>query len=147
MTDQINHQWRTDWSRHYDKVQWTGTSILTAAVSILLVYSNTQGKFDPWLAFVGLWLTWLTVYYAASFRKFRRELLEGLPDCPEKSFLKNDPRRRVLAQWPLFLATFVMLTAGWVWGYWTNGYLYWAVGFGAASVVGFAFLARLGRGI
>lgn len=60
-------------------------------VGALLAYSYQQetDKFDPLIAFLGLWLTWLTVYYVASCREFRRILHDGLPDGDEKNFLQN----------------------------------------------------------
>jgi hypothetical protein len=118
--EHMTENWRTEWSRHFDQIQWTATTILTAGLGGLLVYSHSE--FNPWLAFIGLWLTLLTVYYAASFREFRRELHEGLADSDERTFLLNTRRKRYLRQWPAFLLTFQLLTCAWLYQFWVYGW-------------------------
>lgn len=144
----MSEQWRTDWSRHYDQIQWTTTMILTAAIAVLLAYSYSD-KFEPAIAFLGLWLTWLAVYYAASCREFRRLLHAGLPDGDEKRFLQNKyadkKQKRVLRQWPAFLMTFILLSAGWIWLFWKHDRHIFAIVFIITSIVGFPILKKSGR--
>ncbi len=147
----MSDQWRTEWSRHYDQIQWTATTIFTGVVGVLLAYSYQQenAKFDPLIAFLGLWLTWLTIYYAASCRELRKVLCEGLPDGDEKSFLlnKNDKKnqRRVLWQWPAFLLTFILLTIGWLWQFWRHGNRASAISLAIVCIVGLPIIWKRGK--
>lgn len=134
MNDHMNDQWRAEWSRHYDTIQWTATTILTGVIGALLAYSYS-GKFDPVLAFFGLWLTWTAIYYAASFRKFRNVLHKGMHDGDEKEFLMNGGKKRLLRQWRVFLLTFVILSIGWLWLFWKHEKHCCAVVFSIISIV------------
>ncbi|MFH1671907.1 MAG: hypothetical protein ABIF87_00545 [Pseudomonadota bacterium] len=149
----MSDQWRTEWSRHYDQIQWTATTIFTGVVGVLLAYSYQQekDKFDPVIAFLGLWLTWLTIYYVASCREFRRALHDGLPDGDEKNFLQNrnqeKNQKRVLWQWPSFLLTFILLTIGWLWQFWRHGNRGWAIAFAIFTLVGVPIIWKRGKPI
>ncbi len=146
----MTENWRSDWSRHYDQIQWTATTIFTAAISGLLAYSYSRegatafgnpSEFQPWLASIGLWLTWVTVYYAASCRELRRQFHESLP-CGEEKHLLNKSRK--LRQWDVFLATFALFTAAWLWQYWMHGWHCLAVALGVISIWWFVVLRKLG---
>ena len=98
--------------------------------------------------FVGLWLTWVTAYYAASFRELRRLLHESLPEGDEKDFLTNKGTfegKRKLKQWRFFLATLALLTAAWLVLIWVNGFHCWAIALGTVSIVIFAILYWKGK--
>jgi len=132
-------QWRSDWSRHCDQTQWTAITIFTGMIGALLTYSYHQkgADFDPLIAFLGLWLTWLTIYYVASFKEFRRVLHNGLPEGDEKDFLQNKlNEKRIIWQWPAFLLTFTLLTIGWLWQFWQHGNHGWAIAFAIVFIVG-----------
>jgi len=90
-----------------------------AAIGGLLAFSYSQAgvPFDPWIPAIGLWLTWLAVYYAASCRELRRLLHDDLPAGDEKAFLS---KCRDLRQWPVFLVTFAIITIAWLWHCWAH---------------------------
>jgi uncharacterized membrane protein len=146
-------QWRTEWSRHYDQIQWTATTILTGVVAVLFAYSYQleNAKFDPLIAFLGLWLTWLTIYYVASCREFRRILHNGLSDGDEKNFLQNKNQaknqKRLLWQWPALLLTFILLTIGWLWQLWRHGNHGWAIAFAIVFIVGISIILKRAKQI
>jgi hypothetical protein len=147
----MSDQWRTEWSRHYDQIQWTATTIFTGVVGVLLAYSYQQDKdkFDLAIAFLGLCLTWLTIYYVASCREFRRVLHDSLPDGEEKDFLQNRTKapnqKRLLWQWPAFLLTFILLTIGWLWQFWRRDKQGWAIAFAVVSLVGVPYIWKRGK--
>lgn len=145
----MNDNWRVEWSRHFDHIQWTAITIWTAAVGGLLVYSldHFDKNFSASIAFGGLWLSWITIYFTASFREFRRELCDGLPDGPEKAFLQNTGKKRVLKQWPVFFVTFAFLTSAWLWQFWTHGWHCTALVLGTLSLGLFGMAARHGRAV
>jgi len=94
-------------SRHYDSMLWTVTSLWAAAVGGLLVYSAEN--FDPWLAVFGLILTVCAMYFAYSFRVYRRRVHEKLPEELRKIVLSGTRVR----QWDVFVLVFLGLTALW----------------------------------
>jgi len=147
----MSDQWRTEWSRHYDQIQWRAITIFTGVVGVLLAYSYRQEntEFDPVVAFLGLWLTWLTIYYVASCRELRKVLHEGLCGGDERDFLLNENQeknqKRVLWQWPAFLLTFILLTIGWLWQFWRHGSRAWAVSLAIVFVVGVPIIWKRGK--
>jgi hypothetical protein len=105
--------WRSEWSRHYDQIQWIATTVFTTGIAALLSYSYSQTDVNLWVISIGLWLTIVTVFYAVSFRELRHTLHLSLPeDSEERDFLLKN-RRRKLKQWPVFFITFASLTAAW----------------------------------
>ena len=94
-------------SRHYDTMLWTVTSLWAAAVGGLLVYSGEH--FDPWLAGFGLALTVCAMYFAYSFRKYRRKVNEEMPENLRRLVVKG----RGLRQWDAFLLIFMGLVFLW----------------------------------
>ena len=88
----MSNEWQSEWSRHYDQIQWTATTIFTGIIGALLAYSYQQDieKFDPLITFIGLWLTWLMIYYVASCREFRDALHRSLPEGEERNFLLRE---------------------------------------------------------
>lgn len=110
----MSDNWRSEWSRHYDQIQWIATTVFTAGIAGLLSYSYSQTTVDPWIISIGLWLTIVTVYYAVSFRNLRDNLHNGLlEESEERNFLMENRQRR-LKQWPVFFLTFVVLMAAWI---------------------------------
>jgi hypothetical protein len=95
-----------EWSRHYDSVLWTGVSILTTAVGGLLAYSTTT--FDTWIGILGLSLTVLTVYFAASSRALRRKAHMYISEADLG--LVQAGRLR---QWPAFILLMLGLVILW----------------------------------
>lgn len=67
-----------EWSRHYDTILWTVTSILITAISGLIVYMHSVNKFNRWLPLIGVLLTLLSVFFASSFRALRCRINEYL---------------------------------------------------------------------
>ena len=139
----MTETWRSDWSRHYDQVQWTATTLLTAAIGGLLAFSYSQSEpsFEPWIPAIGLWLTWVAVFYAASCRELRRLLYDNVSNDEETIFLA---RPRDLRQWPVFLATFAIITAAWLWHYWAHGWHWLTLGLLAISIAWFFMCHRHG---
>ena len=136
--------WRRDWSRHYDQIQWTATTILTGVIGALVTYSYSVrvGDLDRFVAYVGLALTWLSVYYAASFRELRHLLHENTENKDEKEFLTRLPH--ALKQWPAFLVAFAVLAAAWVNLCWKHGWHVDAVICGGITIIVFIVLSLRG---
>ena len=99
-----------EWSRHYDQIQWVVTSILVAAVGGLLAFAFTT--FNPSIALLGLGLTNLTLFFAASFRQLRHRLHAELTG-PAKDLPPFRPGGRV-RQWPIFVATLAVVDFVWL---------------------------------
>ena len=118
-----NPDWRPEWSRHYDSVQWTSIYVFTTGVLILLAYaySGTAGK-SPMLCFLGLWFTNVTVYFTAGFREFRNVLRDGVKNPEEYDFLIDRSQARAVRMWPVFLITFGFVDCGWLNLYWQQGH-------------------------
>ena len=99
-----------EWSRHYDTMLWTVTGIFSMANSSLIVYA--YGHQSPaWPVYVlGIILTLLTVYFAASFRSARRFLNDKLPK-DEKEITRGSPE---LKQWGVFFCLFSLFLLFWI---------------------------------
>lgn len=136
--------WRSEWSRHYDQIQWTVTTILTGSVSGLVAYSYTVkvGDLDRFVLYLGFVLTWLTVYYAASFRELRRLLHTKIQDKEEKDFLLDPPHK--LKQWPVFLLAFFALAVALVILCLKHGWCINAIVFGTITAAIFVYLSVRG---
>ena len=96
-----------EWSRHYDSMLWTVTSLWAAAVGGVLLYSVEH--FDPWVAAFGLALTVCAMFFAYSFRKLRRRVHADMPDKIRGLVIKG----RGLRQWDMFLLIFMGLVFLW----------------------------------
>ena len=136
--------WRNEWSRHYDQIQWTATTILTGIVGGLVAYSYTVnvGKLNRVVVYVGFALTWLSVYYAASFRELRQLLHANMENKNEEEFLSRLPHK--LKQWPAFLVAFGVLAAAWVNLCWKHEWRVDAVVCGVITIVAFVVLSKRG---
>src|SRR5437879_11425080 len=102
----MKDNWQSEWSRHYDQIQWIATTVFTTGIAALLSYSYSQPDVNLWVTSIGLWLTMVTLFYAVSFRAQRYALHLSLPkDSKEREFLLHN-RQRKLKQWPVFFITF-----------------------------------------
>jgi hypothetical protein len=103
-----------NWSRHYDSTLWTVTSIFIAANSGLLAYAYTNKQLDWKLSIIGVFLTWISFFFAASFRSLRRKLNDYLDDNDRK---KDIPYLRsqsaVFRQWPIYLLVHSVFLVFW----------------------------------
>jgi len=93
-----------DWSRHYDSTLWTVTSIFIVANSALWTYAYDKDKFDPKLSIIGIFLTLISFFFAASFRALRRKLnnyLEKIGIKSEIQYLRSS--HNIFKQWPVYL--------------------------------------------
>ena len=108
-----DNNWRSEWSRHYDQIQWIATTLFTAGIGALLTFSYSQATPSLVITLIGVWLTIVTVVYAVSFRNTRDQLHNNLPDLDERDFLIRNRQRR-LRQWSVFFVTFVGFIAAWV---------------------------------
>jgi hypothetical protein len=98
------------WSRHYDTMLWTVTGIFSAANSSLILYLYSRQS-PVWPTYVlGIVLTLLTVYFAASFRSARQSIHNILPPA-ERTITRGSPE---LKQWLVFLAFFSLLLFFWI---------------------------------
>ena len=108
MTEDRDTSGLAELSRHYDTMLWTVTSLWAAAVGGLLVYSGEH--FDPWLAVFGLVLTVCAMYFAYSFRKYRRKVHERMPESFQRLVVFQG---RGFRQWDVFLLIFIALVFLW----------------------------------
>ncbi|MEJ2745660.1 MAG: hypothetical protein P8123_08275 [bacterium] len=100
-----------EWSRHYDVIQWTVTTIIMTVVGGLLVYQWDSSHYSLELAVLGLGLTWLNMYYAASLRGMRHKLHEAIKDQGIRTHLMA---RNPLPQWIVFTLTQGIIAALWL---------------------------------
>ena len=107
MPDDLDQNELAELGRHSDSMLWTVTSLWAAAVGGLLVYSGQH--FDPWLSTFGLGLTVCAMYFAYSFRVFRRRILDAMPE-PLRNLVVARPGLR---QWDVFTAVFLGLVVLW----------------------------------
>lgn len=100
------------WSRHYDSTQWTAIYVFTATISALLGFtaSNAYSWTHWYIVLMGLWFTNLTIYYAASFRQLRSEILLEIDDEATARFLT----RKKAKTWTPFVLTYALLDACWI---------------------------------
>lgn len=110
----MSDNWQSEWSRHYDQIQWIATTILTTVIAALLGYSYSQAAVNPLINLIGLGLTLITVYYALSFRELRKELHANLSKNGERAFLCNEHKSQRLRQWPVFFFAFASLAVAWI---------------------------------
>lgn len=97
-----------NWTRHFDTLLWSVTSIFATAIGALIAYSYSN--FDIAISIAGLFFTILPVYFGASFRELRKRVNKYLN--PElKAAIRYG---RSLYQWPLFVSIFVVFQALWV---------------------------------
>src|SRR5215211_9024308 len=83
-------------SRHYDTLFWTVTSLWAAAIGGLLIYCLDH--FDARLAVLGIILTDIAMYFAASFRALRRRIHDRMSSELRELHIGHFPIR----QWHLF---------------------------------------------
>jgi len=101
---------KMEWSRHYDSIQWTVTTILIGATGGLLAFVYSAGSFHTPLALLGAFLTVVSVFFAASFRSLRARLHADLPDADVKYLTST----RMFRQWPVYLIVHLALFLSWV---------------------------------
>ena len=109
---------RAQWSQHYDYMQWLSITIFITAISILLAYATFMPGPSPgrnvFVCFFGIWLTNLTVWFAAGFRSFRHYLVLQTSDKDLAELLTRGPNKRRMPMWRVFIATFAILNFLWV---------------------------------
>jgi flagellar biosynthesis protein FlhB len=129
------------WSRHYDSLLWNVTTLFAAAIGGLLVY--TYSTFHIGVAIVGLIITCLPVYFAASFREASYKINQHLP-AEERKIIFED---RKLKQWSPYVLVFVLLETLWVWLLLANMLAYWWLWLllGISAIVYTLYWSRLGR--
>jgi hypothetical protein len=137
------------WNQHYDLVQWNAITVFTGVVALLLGYAYTTINLSAFYFLVGWWFTNFLVYYTASFREFRRDLLLRMTDRELCHFLTNMSRRRILRQWPMFLFTFALIDAIWLFRYSQFGGIHRciAVALAVATAVFLLYARYRGRGV
>jgi len=96
-------------SCHYDSLMWTVTSLWTAAIGALLVYS--VDNFNPLIATFGLLLTVCAMYFAYSFRRYQRRVHAKLPG-DFRQLLERERGAR-WGQWDVFALVFLCLVVLW----------------------------------
>lgn len=109
MPDEIDPNQLVELTRHYDTQLWTVTSIWAGADGALLAYSLQH--FDSWLAGFGLLLTVCTMYYAFSFRRYRRRVHDHEKFPKELKALMTS--RPGLRQWDVFTVVLLALVGLW----------------------------------
>jgi hypothetical protein len=97
------------WSRHYDTLLWNVTTIFAAAIGGLLVYCYSN--FNDIISLVGLIITPLPIYFAASFRELRKKINQHLNEADRKILHEN----RELKQWLLYVFIFLLFEFLWLW--------------------------------
>ena len=97
-----------EWSRHFDTLLWQVTTILAASIGGLFIYCNQY--FDLWVSIIGLLLTIVPVYLAASFRELRGRLSDQLDPKIQEAIHQG----RKLFQWEMYCLVFICFEILWV---------------------------------
>ncbi len=123
------------WSRHYDVLLWTVTGILTGGNAGLAVYA-LNAESIPWIVpSVGMIVTLLTVYFAASFRSARRFIHRQLPK-DEQAIVRGSP---TMKQWGPAVAFLLLVHVLWVTVLWTrfptHRFLWSVLGIAVAALI------------
>ena len=80
----------SEWSQHFDFMQWLEITIFTTGVFLLLGTAYTNIKIvSPWFVFIGLWFTNIALHFTAGFRVFRNKLHLKLLTLEGHDDLKN----------------------------------------------------------
>ena len=95
-------------SRHYDTTHWVVTSLWSAAIGGLLLYTNE--KFDVGFAVLGLGMTVCAMFFSASFRHVRRRVHDRM-NQRDRELHTSAPAFR---QWNVIAVLFVVLAAYWI---------------------------------
>jgi len=96
-----------EWARHYDILFWTYTTLMTTVIGGLLIYNVRN--FNLWLSILGMFVTIVSVYFAASFRELRH-LATGKFDNELQQLFK---KRRLAHQWYWYCCLFVVIEVFW----------------------------------
>ena len=140
-------EWREEWSRHYDMVQWTSIYVFTTATVLLLGYAYTNDNLtNPWYFAIGLAFTNLTIYNTAGFRELRNILHSQIKDPERQQFLTNLPRIRKMYMWPAFLVVFFLLDVAWLDLYGQHGSLWSTIVLSVISAGVLGYSAKQGWG-
>lgn len=113
------------WSRHYDTLLWTVTGIFSGANSGLLLYAYDSKSDVLGVYILGIILTFITVYFARSFRANRESVHDLLAaiKSKEESEEETGERKKALEglvsspgyeQWPIFVLFFIILNTLWI---------------------------------
>lgn len=137
-----------EWSRHYDELLWLVTSLLIGANAALLAITCDKDKTSIRVCVLGIAISLLTVFFAASFRKIRRRLRARL----EKQYgTRYDwlvgGSKGWLKQWRVYVSFFAGFAALWLSFLWTKSSELRCGWFAALVLVEgpFYFLYRAGR--
>lgn len=133
--------WQSEWSRHFDQIQWTAISIMMTGNVGLVAFTIAGGwKAIPdgseldksklgWdlLGVLGIALTLMTTFYAASFRRRRFDLhSQNIARTAEGKYLASRARGETFSlktgslpgQWRLFMLFHVLLAGLYVTHVW-----------------------------
>lgn len=104
-----------EWSRHYDNLLWIVTSLLTGAnAALMAIAADNKSDFPIQVCVLGMVLTVLTVFFAASFRSIRRRLSDRLErDRPGKYTWLVKGGKKWFRQWPVFVLFFAIVAVLW----------------------------------
>ncbi len=106
----MNDQERQEWSRHFDTLQWVVISIVSTGVGTLIAASFRFND-TVWPEWTGMALTILGVLYVKSFRIFRARLHQDIEDQQLKNTLSNLHGNSWIKQWFLFVISFMIIDA------------------------------------
>lgn len=114
-----------NWIRHYDILLWTVTSLLLAT-NTFLFSSLIKMKSEFFLlrvaiSAIGLFLTVITVYFAASFRKLRHAFIDkyhkDAQQSEDEKQYANDIEKIYqagLKQWTIYIVIFWAIAVAWI---------------------------------
>jgi ABC-type multidrug transport system permease subunit len=109
--EKLNSEYH-NWSRHYDTMLWTVTSIIAGATGGLLVYAYSNEKLH-WIVFVvGITFTVLAVFFAASFRA-ARNFVHSKMDKSDTEIVRGTPFW-LFKQWPVFVLFWTAVLFAWI---------------------------------
>jgi len=130
-----------EFTRHYDNLLWVVTSLLLPANAGLLAFAAGSPSWQ--IGVLGVVLSVITVFFAASFRALRLRLHARLARdrANDDSWLYAGASGWA-GQWKIYVVLFVSLSVLWVSVLWTQ-FPAWRVGWGfllAAALAAFRWL-------
>ena len=131
-----------EFTRHYDNLLWVVTSLLTPANAALLAISVDHLSIE--VGVLGILLSILTVFFAASFRLLRLRLHARLhQDSPDRyAWLYAGPAGWA-GQWKIYVLFFAVVAGLWISVLWKQfpqyQYAWWVTAFLSAGVLGWLY--------
>lgn len=100
-------------SRHYDSTLWTVTTLFITGNIGILTFAYSSDKFECKLSVLGVFLTLVSFFFAASFRALRSKLTKYFKDHNASEDIKYLTSGYLFKQWPIYFFIHLILLSFW----------------------------------